>query len=142
MAKAFTGLRFNPRPGTLLMCDFDLHADPRTPEMTKCRPVVVLAQRGRRLCNVVSLSTVAPAPVKPWHHLCRLNDAPTNLKSKPTWAKCDMVHTVAYWRLDRCYERRSGGQRIYNDYRLSPADLDAVLRAVAKAFGLPLDGAA
>ena len=130
------GITFNPRPGALLMCDYGRFASPREPEMTKNRPVVVVAQRSRRLCTVVPLSTVPPSPIRAWHRQIALTDAPSNLRRSPCWAKCDMVATVAYWRLDRCHERRPGGGRDYRHFQIEDRDLDAIRVCLAAAFGI------
>ena len=52
-------LAFQPRPGTVVMCDFAGYV---LPEMVKVRPVVVIARnrKNRQLVTVVPLSTTAP----------------------------------------------------------------------------------
>ena len=59
-------LTFHPKPGTLLICDFDRGF--KAPEMVKKRPVVVISPRRRKstpqLCTVVPLSSSAPNPVE------------------------------------------------------------------------------
>jgi uncharacterized protein YifN (PemK superfamily) len=52
------------------------------------------------------------------------------------WAKCDMVATVALTRLDRVMVK-AGGKRTYHAFPLSPADLEAILRGVRAALGIP-----
>lgn len=39
-------LRFHPKPGTILMCDFDTGF--QVPEMVKKRPVIVLSPKRKR----------------------------------------------------------------------------------------------
>ena len=105
MSQPPRGITFRPSPGALLMCHFDYRTDPaapREPEMTKTRPVVVVGQRAEGLSLVVPLSTVPPRPARDWHHRLRLTNAPTNLRERDCWAKCDLIAAVAHWRLDRC----------------------------------------
>ena len=57
-------LKFHPKPGTILVCDF--RQGFRAPEMIKRRPVVVVSPRLRNrtdLCTVVPLSTIEPRPI-------------------------------------------------------------------------------
>lgn len=59
-------ITFSPKPGTVLLCDYDLGRTAHVPpDMTKRRPVVVVSPRSRHhfrsLILVVPLSTVAPA---------------------------------------------------------------------------------
>ena len=131
-------LPFQPKPGMLLMCDFDTGFKP--PEMVKVRPVVVISpgrKRSRaRLCTVVPLSSAAPKPVESFH--CRINpqSLPRTLRRRRgSWAKCDMLYTVSVDRLDRVRVKR-GGKPTYGTPRV-PADvLDAIRRGVIKALGL------
>ena len=91
-------LTFHPKPGTLLICDFDTGF--KAPEMIKKRPVVVISPRRRgsvaQLCTVVPLSTTAPDPVERFHHRMNPKSLPVLLRSQDTWAKCDMpVHGLS-----------------------------------------------
>lgn len=122
-------LRYPPHPGALLMCDFNTGFEP--PEMTKRRPVVVISPRPKTLaglCTVVPLSTVAPNPVKPFHHLMAAGSLPPELGARDSWAKCDMVCTVSLRRLDWVSGRKA--------LRVLDHDLVAVRRGVAVALGL------
>ena len=112
---------FQPKPGMLLMCDFDTGFKP--PEMVKVRPVVVISpgrKRSRaRLCTVVPLSSAAPKPVESFH--CRINpqSLPRTLRRRrDSWAKCDMLYTVSVDRLDRVRVNR-GGKPTYGTPRVS-----------------------
>ena len=131
-------LPFQPKPGMLLMCDFDTGFKP--PEMVKVRPVVVISpgrKRSRaRLCTVVPLSSAAPRPVEPFHYRIRRQSLPRTLRRRrETWAKCDMLYTVSVDRLDRVRVKK-GGKPTYGTPRV-PADvLDAIRGGVIKALGL------
>ena len=92
-------IRHNPTPGELLRCDFTLYANPREPELVKVRPVVVIARPSNGLSIVVPLSTVQPVILKKWHREMDFKLWPKNLHNR-CWAKCDIVVTVADWRLD------------------------------------------
>ena len=123
-------LTFQPRPGTVVMCDFVGNV---LPEMVKVRPVVVVARnRGNRhLVTVVPLSTTAPVTMAAHHHQLDANPLPGREKVT-CWAKCDMISTVSLSRLDRY----KVAPRRYVAPRLPTADLVAIKAAIAKALGL------
>ena len=127
-------LPFQPKPGTLLMCDFDTGFMP--PEMVKKRPVVVISPRRRRsrvpLCTVVPLSSTAPNPVEPFHHRMNLQSLPVGFHAGESWAKCDMLYTVSLARLDRV----KVGPRRYLAPQIRADDLAAIRRGVIIALWL------
>ena len=128
-------LSFQPKPGMLLMCDF---TGLKAPEMIKTRPVVVVSPRRRtrpRLCTIVPLSTTAPNPVEPYHHRMNPQSLPVSFRKQDSWAKCDMLYTVALDRLDRV-KLRIGGKRAYRAPQVLVEDLDAIRRGVVEALGL------
>ena len=131
-------LKFHPRPGTVLICDFG--AGFRPPEMVKKRPVVVMSPRLRRssgLCTVVPLSTAVPDPVERFHHRMDPESLPGDLGRMETWAKCDMATAVSLERLDRVrIGRDRRGRRIYVAEPVSAEDLAAIRRCVMFALGL------
>jgi mRNA interferase MazF len=129
-------ITFHPKPGTVLMCDFNTGF--RAPEMVKKRPVVVISKSRQQLVTVVPLSTTKPYPLEACHHELKDASLPACLRSGRHWAKCDMVNTVAFWRLDRV---RAGkhpvtGKRIYVSHIVCPEDLAAIRKAVAHVLGL------
>ena len=130
-------LLFRPRPGTLLMCDFDTGFKP--PEMTKKRPVVVISPRRRRsasnLCTVVPLSTAVPNRVEPFHHRMDPRSVPAELCTQESWAKCDMLYTVSLERLDRVPVNRAG-TRVFVAPQVLHEDLTAIRQGVMNALGL------
>lgn len=130
-------IHFNPVPGSLLRCDFTLYSNPREPEMTKARPVIVLARPSNGLCIAVPVSTVCPRDLKPWHREMDHAGWPANLRNQ-CWAKCDILVTVADWRLDRYYRRDQYGKRKYLPFAATNADFEAIKKGVLAALrGLP-----
>ncbi|ORJ55874.1 type II toxin-antitoxin system PemK/MazF family toxin [Geothermobacter hydrogeniphilus] len=130
-------LKFHPKPGTVLICDFT--AGFKMPEMIKRRPVVVVSPRPRRktqLCIVVPLSTTCPEPVEAYHHRLMPGSLPGNLAGKETWAKCDMPATVSLARLDRVRVKREDGQRVYVAEKILPKDFMEIQKGVLFALGL------
>ena len=131
-------LNFVPRPGTLLICNFDTGFRP--PEMVKKRPVVVISpkrRRGNALCTVVPLSTTMPNPVEPFHHQMEARSLPGIYAENTTWAKCDMLATVSRERLDRVLIReKRNGKRRYLAVQVTTEDLDAIRSGVINALGL------
>lgn len=111
-------IQFHPRPGAVLMCDFSKGF--KEPEMTKMRPVIVLSPVGKRmgkLCTIVALSTVEPAPIENWHYMlpkASMPDTP-NFQRSDTWVKGDMIYTVSFDRLDRIKigREQGSGKRLY-----------------------------
>jgi uncharacterized protein YifN (PemK superfamily) len=110
-------------------------ANPRDPEIGKARPVIVIARPTNGLCIVVPLSTKIGWQSKPWHREMDTSHWPKNFQ-KQCWAKCDLVLTVADWRLDRYFTQDQYGKRKYRDFRATEADFDAIKKAVIAAMGL------
>ena len=125
-------LTFHPAPGTIVICDFSTGF--AAPEMIKVRPVVIVSPRFRRradLCTVVPLSTTAPSPAEPYHHLLSVGAYPP-AGEKPVWVKCDMLATVALARLDRV----KVGRREFATFTMPAADMLAIQRGILCALGL------
>lgn len=119
-----------PKTGQVLMCDFSRGFV--EPEMVKKRAVVVISRtvtHGRRLCTVVPLSTTAPNPIEAWHVRLARDPLPNANQSVVVWAKCDMLYTVSFDRLDRPHVKETGG-RVYHSIYLGATDLAAVFDGV------------
>lgn len=119
-------LPYFPRRGEVLVCDFDTGFQP--PEMVKKRPVVVVSRRdshSRRLCTVVPFSTTAPMPAMPWHHPLPHVSVPGLQAAAQMWAKCDMVATVSFERLNKPYVKTRQG-RSYRELVLEAQDMSAI----------------
>ena len=131
-------LQFHPQIGTVLICDFS--SGFKAPEMVKKRPVVVIAPRHRHrsnLCTVVPLSTTKPQPIQPYHHKLNSESLPGKFAERETWAKCDMIVTVSFTRLDRVkIGINQQGKRLYACHSVIAHDLIAIQRAVLYALGL------
>ncbi|POA46475.1 hypothetical protein C1893_20155 [Pseudomonas sp. MPR-ANC1] len=125
-------LRYQPREGSVLICDFRGH---EVPEMVKVRPVVVMRKHRTNslLVTVVPLSTTAPERLLD-HHL----ELASHLHgASPTcWAKCGMVATVSLSRLDRIKSRDRQGKRVYLISHLATDEFYAIKTAVRRALGL------
>lgn len=129
-------LPYFPRRGEVLICDFD--SGFRPPEMVKRRPVVVLSVKeshSRRLCTVVPFSTTAPAPVCQWHHCLPQVTVPGLVAVGDMWAKCDMIATVSFDRLNKPYVKTRHGRR-YQELVLGSADMEAIERGLRHYLGL------
>lgn len=129
-------LQFHPKKGAILMCDFG--SGFKAPEMIKCRPVIVISPKlvGReKLCTVVPLSTVKPEPLQGFHHKMSMNSMPSSLQEKECWAKCDMLYTVSFERLDRIKVRIEGKRR-YIVGETTHEDLVAIQHGVMNGLGL------
>jgi mRNA interferase MazF len=133
-------IRFAVGPGTILLCDYSLGGF-RTPEMVKRRPAIVLSPRlpfRDGLCSVVPLSSSPPARLV--EYLVQLTlpkPLPAPFEEPACWAKCDMVATVSFERLDLFRtERDQSGKRKYIHPVLEADDLDRVRHGVMAALGL------
>jgi uncharacterized protein YifN (PemK superfamily) len=90
------------------------------------------------LATVVPLSTTPPEVIRPWHHKLDARSLPERLCEEETWAKCDLLNTVAFRRLDRVCrgKNRCTGQRIYVTHSVTPEDFMAIRKAILHVLGL------
>ena len=109
--------------------------------MVKLRPVIVLARPTNGMCIVVPLSTKEPVKLKAWHREMDHSRWPPNLQHK-CWAKCDVILTVADWRLDRYHKKDQYGKRKYQPFCATKADFAAISVAVLAALNFSLDSPA
>ena len=128
-------INFHPNPGTMLVCDFH---GMTAPEIVKTRPIIVISPRLRRgngLCTVVPLSTTPPKFVMPWH--CRLmfeGPLAPNWRECIMWAKCDLLYSMRFERLDRFYQV-TDNKRKYYDRRVNEEDWGLIRKAVFSFLG-------
>lgn len=128
-------LPYYPHRGEVLICDFDGFQEP---EMVKRRPVVVVSPKSshhRKLCTVVPFSTTAPYPVQSWHYPLPHVQVPGLQATAPMWAKCDMLATVAFGRLNKPYVKTRQG-RAYRELLLAEADMQAIQACIRAYLGL------
>ena len=105
-------ITFRPASGDILLCEFGpdprdpetfpLNAPPVSvrPEMHKRRHVVVINSNvANDLIVVAPLSTLPPAPVKPYHYFIPAGRYP--FIGRDSWLKGDMLIAVSLARLDR-----------------------------------------
>src|ERR1700693_1651292 len=96
-------LNFAVAAGTILRCDYD-RGGFHTPEMVKARPAVVISPRLPHrcaLCTVVPISGTDDG--RNLAYVVRLEFdplLPEPFSHRVAWAKCDMLATVAFARLD------------------------------------------
>lgn len=133
-------IKYPAASGTVLLCDYGLGGF-REPEMVKRRPAVVLAGRLPHrdgLCTVVPFSTTAPSRDLPY--VVRLELAaplPAPFDAPVMWAKCDMIATVCFERLDLFRTPRDAtGTRKYLTPKLTEADFDRVRMGTLHGIGL------
>lgn len=132
-------LSFHPKPGTILVCDYDTGFRP--PEMVKRRPAVVISPRLRRrdgLCTVVPLSGTAPIPPEAYHWPLELERAlPKPWNSDRFWVKADMLATVAFHRLELIsLGRDQEGKRKYLNFQVKEEVLASIRQCVLYALGI------
>jgi mRNA interferase MazF len=134
-------LKFPPKPRALILCDYGLGGF-RAPEMVKRRPVIVIAgnlPKRRGLATVIPLSTTPPAEPLPYViELIIEGGLPDPFNSQTCWAKCDMIATVGFERLDLFRSKRlPNGQRQYlSTLKVSAIDFDRVRYGILAAIGL------
>ena len=129
-------ITFHPKQGTLLMCDFNTGFKP--PEMVKKRLVVVISHKNRDLATVVPLSGTEPVPIERCHHEMHGASLPPGFQRGRMWAKCDLVTTVGFGRLDRVRigKHPTTGKRMYYSKPVCEQDLTAIQNAVLYVLGL------
>lgn len=129
-------ITFHPRPGQVLICDFDTGFQP--PEMVKKRPIVAVSRGNGQLLVIVPLSTTMPVPIETWHVELHPESLPESLRSARCWAKCDMVTCVSYHRLDRVLNGKdpNTGKRLYVTHELKHSDLEQIRTAIRKILQL------
>ena len=133
-------LTFHPKPGTILICDYD--SGFRPPEMVKRRPAIVISPRLRRrdgLCTVVPLSGTAPTPPEAYHWLLELDrPLPKPWDSDRFWVKADMLATVGFQRLELIsLGRDQEGKRKYLIIQVKNEALVAIRQCILHALGVP-----
>jgi len=134
-----------PDRGRVLIVNFELGGGFIEPEMCKSgRPCIVVQNnklaRGP-LVTVVPLSTKAPEPKMPYHHLMdhrsfRVMPLEYGGQGLERWAKCDHLITVS---LDRCtdpYSKPAYQDRKYVKFKVIQADIDAIEKCVLWALGI------
>jgi mRNA interferase MazF len=133
-------IQFAVGPGTILLCDYSLGGF-RPPEMVKRRPAIVLSPRlpfRDGLCSVVPLSRTPPPRLVDYVvQLTLSKPLPAPFEEAVCWAKCDMVATVSFERLDLFRtERDQSGKRKYIHPVLGAEGFERVRQGVMAALGL------
>lgn len=131
-------LKFHPKPGTILYCDYDGFKEP---EMVKGRIVVVVSPRlsyRDGLCTVVPLSTTEPHKILPYHYKLELERLlPVPWDAEYHWVKADMLATVGFYRLDLIRTHRDQeGKRKYLNLQVKDEDLTNIYQCMLHALGL------
>lgn len=133
-------IRFPVAPGTILLCDYSLGGFVK-PEMVKRRPAIVVSPRlvhRDGLCTVVPLSGTQPSRDVPYVVRLELRQVPPEpFNFSVIWAKCDMLATVAFARLDLFRTGRDfEGKRKYLSLKIPPEYLHRVMAGVLNALGM------
>lgn len=125
-----------------MLCNYDLGGF-KPPEMVKRRPAIVISPRLPHrddLCTVVPLSGTEPD--RELEYVIRLEleqELPDPYKFKVWWAKCDMLATVAFARLDLFRTGRDqDGRRKYLHPKISEADFSRVCNGIRRSLGFPV----
>lgn len=134
------GIKFAVAPGTILVCDYS-RGGFQPPEMIKRRPAIVVSPRLRHrdgLCAVVPISSQPNA--RECDYVVRLEFdpcLPAPFSNAVGWAKCDMLATVGFDRLDLFRTGRDQfGKRKYLHPMLTVEDLKRVRIGILYGLGL------
>jgi mRNA interferase MazF len=135
-------IQFPVSPRIILLCDYGMGGF-LPPEMVKRRPVIVVSPRLPRrdgLCAVVPLSGTKPDHPVPYVVQLELaEDLPHPFPQKVWWAKCDMIATVGFKRLDLFRTvRGDGGQRRYLHPKLDDEQFALVKAGIIAGLGISL----
>ena len=131
-----------PKPGEILICQFPTDQSELVDgEMTKERLVIVMNKplQGRgKLVNVVPISMTAPEQIMPWHVRVPVECLPAAAQHRigERWAKCDMISTVGWGRLNRYEAPMRSGRRVFQDGRTDMATYVAVKKALATVLNI------
>ena len=126
------GIRFHPRAGQVLVCDFFGFKEP---EMVKQRPVIVVSPKlphRNGIVAIVPISLTAPRHALPYCYRLSKNYRPDEADELPTWAKADMIMNLGIHRLNGF----KVGRRQWKYPQLTPEDLAGVRHAVLCGLGL------
>jgi mRNA interferase MazF len=109
--------------------------------MVKARPAIVLSPRLRHrdgLCAVIPLSTTHDGRDLPYIVTLRLSrQLPEPYDTEIMWAKCDMLATVSYHRLDLFrLPRDHMGKRKFLKPLLPKEDFERVMTGVMHGLGI------
>lgn len=131
-------LNFHPPAGSIVVCDFTVL---KTPEITKRRPVVVIAPPFKtrdNLCTVVPLTTTVPKKIHPYHHKLFFNPRLPEPYTEPcAWVLGDMIYTVCFERLKLILVGKDdNGKRIYYNHVISEFDMKHIRMCVLNGLGL------
>lgn len=131
-------LQYHPKIGSILVCDFNKGFV--APEMVKRRPVIVISPPisvRHRLCTIIPISTEPPKIVMSYHvNLGDLN-LPLPYDNKINWAKCDMIYSVSFDRLELFRGRNGmGGKREYKEFCISSENLKKIQAGFLSSVGL------
>jgi uncharacterized protein YifN (PemK superfamily) len=124
-------IKFYPRAGQILMCDFTGFV---VPEMVKPRPVIVVSPRLPHRSEIVAIVPISlTAPIHDHAFVVRLskNYHPQENDDLPCWAKCDMVMNIGRRRLNGF----KVGRRRWETPQATGDDLAAVRHGVRVGFG-------
>jgi uncharacterized protein YifN (PemK superfamily) len=141
LIEAGMALQFAVTRGTILRCDYD-RGGFQPPEMVKVRPVIVVSPRLPHrdyLCAVVPISGDHAGRDLPYVVRLEFNPPlPYPFSYSVAWAKCDMLATVSFARLDMFRtERDQSDKRKYLRPRLKQEDFDRVKTAILCGLGWP-----
>jgi uncharacterized protein YifN (PemK superfamily) len=131
-------LQYHPTIGSILVCDFNKGFV--APEMVKRRPVIVISPQiaaRHRLCTIIPISTEPPKLVMPYHVDLGDLSLPSPYENKTNWAKCDMIYSVSFDRLELFRIRKEmGGKREYKEFCISSEDLKRIRAGFLSSVGL------
>jgi len=127
-----SGITWHPNRGTVLICDFSGNIEP---EMCKKRPVVIIT---RKLAYRDGLAMIVPLSTTPpkfdVNYVVRLSKNYLDPMGQPQYAKCDLVCSVSWKRLDRI----KTGFRQYVAPKVSDSDFQAIIQGVKYALDFEL----
>ena len=133
------GIKYPVGIGTILLCDY-ARGGFQPPEMVKRRPAIVISPRLPHrdgLCTVVPVSSDRPNHEVDYVVRLEFNPPlPEPFSYRVAWAKCDMLATVGFERLDLFHTARDQtGKRRYLHPKLTDTDLEPVKAGVLNAIG-------
>ena len=132
-------IRYPVAPRTLVLCDYSMGGF-REPEIVKRRPAIVVSPRLPHrdgLCTVVPLSSTPGAYSVDYIVSLTLDPPlPAPFDFAECFAKCDMIATVSFDRLDLFRSGRGpDGKRKYLTRQISLEDFDRIRNGILHGLG-------
>ncbi len=131
-------IAYHPKQGCIVRVSFDEAF--KKPEMVKPRLCIVVSkpiQSRPNLCTIIPLSTTDPDKIMPYHYKLTIPfKLPDRWTSKTCWAKCDMIYSAGFHRIDLLRLGKEDGRRVYQTECIPEESFKGLQRAMLHGLSL------